>query len=68
MSDRLINDLAERLRHHLRQLCDERACVTPDHETTRELLMRAEMWLAQPRVQLGLSIPLLEATRDTAVP
>lgn len=47
MSERMVSELAERLRHHLDQLCDKKNCVTPDHQATRDALIRADMWLRE---------------------
>lgn len=40
--ERLVQQLLDRLQYHLNQVCDERACETPEHEETRALIDRAK--------------------------
>lgn len=37
----LTDELADRLEYHLNQLCDEKACVTPEHAYARKLIEQA---------------------------
>lgn len=37
----LTDELANRLEYHLNQLCDEKACETPEHAYTRKLIEQA---------------------------
>lgn len=54
MSEReLVRDLADRLRHHLNQLCDNKVCVTPDHDRTRDLLACTDQWLEETERDAG---------------
>lgn len=34
----LVQELTDRLEHHLNQLCDAKACETPEHAVTRRLI------------------------------
>jgi hypothetical protein len=42
---RLLQQLTDRLEYHLNQVCDARACETPEHEETRELIALARQAL-----------------------
>lgn len=46
MNNRLLQEVTDRLEYHLNQVCDARACETPEHEVTRALIERAR----SPRV------------------
>jgi hypothetical protein len=41
MNNRLLQEVTDRLEYHLNQVCDARACETPEHAVTRELIERA---------------------------
>jgi hypothetical protein len=46
----LVLELSITLERHLSQLCDEKACVTPEHIETRALIRRAKEALTNTMV------------------
>lgn len=64
---RILQRVTDRLELHLNQLCDAKACETPEHEETRELIALARQALKNSSIT-GVTIHLNEPRSVAPLP